>query len=153
MRRTRFPQMVLLSLFALVTLWGFAPTAIQGQSDTSLYARLGRYDAIAAVVDDFIGRMIDNNQLSRFFTSASTDSKKRIRQLVVQQLCAAAGGPCLYIGRDMKASHKGLGITESDWQVAVSLLGESLDKFKVGPRERADLLAALSGLKGDIVEK
>jgi hemoglobin len=122
-------------------------------SETSLYARLGRYDAIAVVVDEFIGRLITDPQLSHFFMSASTDSKKRIRQLVVDQLCAATGGPCVYIGRDMKASHKGLGISESDWQVAVNHLVGSLDKFQVKPQEKADLLAALSGLKGDIVEK
>ena len=155
MRRRRFFFWVSRSLciLFLVMLWSLPPIAAQEKSDTSLYARLGRYDAIAAVVDEFIGRLIADPQLSRFFTSVSTDSKKRIRQLVVDQLCAATGGPCVYIGRDMKSSHKGLGITEGDWQVAVNHLVASLDKFQVKPQEKADVLAALSGLKGDIVEK
>ena len=121
--------------------------------DKTLYARLGGYDALAAVTDDFIGRLIADRQLSRFFTGASTDSKKRIRQLVVDQLCAATGGPCVYIGRDMKTSHAGLGITESDWQVATNHLVATLDKFKVPPREKEEVLAAVSGLKKDIVER
>ena len=121
------------------------------QKPKTLYERLGGYDAIAAVVDDFIGRLVADKQISRFFTGASTDSKKRIRQLVVDQLCAATGGPCIYIGRSMKASHEGLGITESDWQVSVGHLVATLDKFKVPQKEKDELLAAVSSLKPDIV--
>jgi len=119
----------------------------------SLYARLGGYDAIAAVTDDFVGRLASDPQLTKFFVGHSTDSIHRIRQLVVDQLCAATGGPCFYIGRDMKTSHKGLGISEADWQVAVKLLVASLDKFKVGETEKNEVLGALTKLKSDIVEK
>jgi len=117
-----------------------------------LYKRVGGYDAIAAVVDDFIGRLIADRQISRFFAGSSTDSKQRIRQLVVDQLCAATGGPCIYTGRSMKASHEGLGITESDWQATVKHLVATLDKFKVPQKEKDEMLAIASSLKGDIVE-
>ncbi len=127
--------------------FGAAPE-IPGQS---LYKRLGGYDAIAAVTDDFIGRLLADHQLSRFFTGASTDSKKHIRQLVVDQLCAATGGPCVYIGRSMRAAHEGLGITEGDWNAAVSHLVATLDKFKVSQKEKDELLGLASSLKGDIV--
>ncbi len=119
----------------------------------SLYKRLGGYDAIAAVVDDFIPRLATDKQLSRFFVGASADSQKKIRQHVVDQLCNMAGGPCLYIGRPTKQAHAGLGITESDWQVSVNHLVASLDKFKVPAKEKGEVLAAVSSLKGDIVEK
>jgi hemoglobin len=116
-----------------------------------LYKRLGGYDSIAAVVDDFIPRLATDRQLSRFFTGVSTESKRRIRQLVVDQLCAATGGPCFYTGRSMKASHEGLGITETDWQLAVNHLVATLDAFRVPQRERNEVLAAVSSLKGEIV--
>ena len=119
----------------------------------SLYKRLGGYDALAAVVDDFIPRLATDKQLSRFFVGASADSQKKIRQHVVDQLCNMAGGPCLYIGRPTKQAHAGLGITESDWQVSVNHLVASLDKFKVPAKEKGEVLAAVSSLKGDIVEK
>lgn len=124
----------------------------QSQSK-SLYARLGGYDAIAAVTDDFLGQLAGDPQLSKFFVGHSTDSLHRIRQLVVDQLCAATGGPCFYIGRDMKTSHKGLGITEANWQATVKHLVASLDKFKVGETEKNEVLSALTKLKSDIVEK
>src|SRR5713101_9587413 len=86
-----------------------APQAAAAQD--SLYKRLGGYDALAAVTDEFIGRLATDKTVGRFFVGASDNSKMRIRQLVVDQLCAATGGPCVYIGRDMKTAHKGLGIT------------------------------------------
>ena len=71
----------------------------------TLYKRLGGYDAIAAVTDDFIGRLAADKQLSRFLVGLSVDSQKKLRQHVVDQLCEATGGPCLYTGRAMKAAH------------------------------------------------
>ncbi len=145
-----FLRILTASLVSLALLAGVGATAAQQKPET-LYKRLGGYDAIAAVTDDFVGRLIADKQLSRFFGGVSDDSKKRIRQLVVDQICAAAGGPCLYIGRSMKASHEGLGITETDWQLAVGHLIETLEKFKVPQKERDELLAAVSSLKPDIV--
>lgn len=119
----------------------------------SLYQRLGSYDAIAGVVDDFIGRLIADPQITRFFTGASTDTKNRIRQFIVDQLCAATGGPCVYVGRSMKTVHAGLGITEADWQSTVKHLVATLDRFNVPQKEKDEVLAAISSMKGDIVEK
>jgi hemoglobin len=123
------------------------------QEKKSLYARLGGYDAIAAVVDDFIGRLVADKQLAKFFVGHSEDSLKKIRMHVIDQLCAAAGGPCLYVGRDMKTSHHGLGITSADWDASAKHLVESLDYFKVPTAEKDELLAFVSSLKKDIVDK
>ena len=128
-------------------------TAAQDKPQQSLYQRLGGYDAIAAVTDDFIVRLTTEPQFIRFFAGFSTDSKKRIRQHIVDQLCEATGGPCIYTGRPMKVVHGGLGITQRDWDVTVKLLVASLDKFKVPQKEKDELLTALSQLKADIVEK
>jgi hemoglobin len=123
------------------------------QEKKSLYTRLGGYDAIAAVVDDFIGRLVADKRFSKFFVGHSEDSLKKIRQHVLDQLCAAAGGPCLYTGRDMKTSHHGLGITSDDWDASAKHLVESLDKFKVPQAEKDELLAFVGTLKKDIVDK
>jgi hemoglobin len=127
--------------------------AQQQAKPKSLYERLGGYDAIAAVTDDFLARLTKDEQLDRFFTGFSTDSLQRIRQHVVDFLCKATGGPCVYRGRDMKTSHAGIGITEADWQRAVTHLVATLDKFKVPSKEKDEVLGAVSGLKADIVEK
>jgi hemoglobin len=141
-----------LALAVLFSVVSPATTAV-AQSGPSLYKRLGGYDALAAVTDDFITRLATDKTLGRFFVGASDNSKMRIRQLVLDQLCAATGGPCIYIGRDMKTAHKGLGITEDDWNIAVKHLLATLTKFKVKEKEQKEVAGALTGLKGDIVEK
>ena len=146
----------LLALLLAPVAWGVAASPASQDSaaaQKSLYARLGGYDAIAAVVDDFVGRLLTDKQFDRFFTGHSTDSKKRIRQHILDQFCMAAGGPCVYTGRTMKASHEGLGITEAQWDAAAKHLVASLDKFKVPEREKKELLDFVTTQKADIVEK
>ena len=133
--------------------WNASAQSMGSQPSATLYKRLGGYDAIAAVTDEFITRATNDKQLSRFLVGLSTESKKRLRKLIVDQLCEAAGGPCIYTGRSTKAAHAGLGITESDWQLTVKHLAAILDKFKVPEKEKNEFLALASSLKGDIVEK
>jgi hemoglobin len=121
--------------------------------EKSLYERLGGYDGISKVVDDFIGRLVADKQFEKFFIGQSTDSRKKIRQHIVDQFCSATGGPCLYNGRDMKTTHGGLGITEAEWNGAAKHLVASLDKFKVDEKSKGEVVAFVTTLKKDIVEK
>jgi hemoglobin len=143
----------ILALLLLLSWSAGAQAMAQGTKEKSLYERLGGYDAIAAVVDDFIGRLVADKRFEKFFVGHSEDSLKKIRQHVVNQFCAAAGGPCLYTGRDMRTSHHGLGITNDDWDASAKHLVETLDKFKVPEKEKNDLLAFVTSLKKDIVDK
>lgn len=129
-----------------------APQA-QGASQDSLYKRLGGYDALAAVTDEFVGRLATDPKESRFFVGLSTDSKVRVRQHVVDFLCVATGGPCKYTGRDMTTAHTGLGITEEDWTISVKALVDTLNKFKVPAREQQEVINAVASLKNQIVGK
>jgi hemoglobin len=119
----------------------------------SLYERLGGYDAIAAVTDDLLARLLNDPQLGVFWKGHSENSLRRDRQLVVNYMCEAAGGPVFYTGRDMQASHKGLGISASDWEVFMRHAAASLEKFNVPATERSEVLAFLTSLQGDIVER
>ena len=137
---------------AVLALTLASPVPAQQPAPT-LYKRLGGYDAMAAVTDDFLRRLTSDPGFARLFSGHSTDSLKKIRQLIVDQLCAATGGPCVYIGRDMKSTHAGLGITEKDWDTTVRHLTATLDELNVPAKEKTEVLTAISGLKKDIVEK
>ena len=145
----------ILVIFALLIMPALASGSVTRATpqEKSLYQRVGGYDALAAVVDDFIGRLVSDKQFEKFFSGFSTDSKKHIRQHLLDQLCVATGGPCVYMGRDMKTTHAGLGITEADWDAAVKHLTAAFDKFKVPKKEKDELLTLVSSLKKDIVEK
>jgi hemoglobin len=141
------------SLVAAVALASLASGAALAQQAPTLYKRLGGYDAVAAVTDDFLARLATDPQLGRFFAGHGTDSIGKLRQNVANQLCAATGGPCLYTARDMKTAHAGLGITGMDWDVTARHLIATLDKFNVPAKEKDEVLAAIGGMKKDIVEK
>jgi hemoglobin len=137
---------------ALILLTTFATAPADQHMQKNLYQRLGGYDAVAAVVDDFFGRMIADPQLGRFFAGLGDDRKRRARQLTVDFICQVAGGPCYYTGRDMKITHTGMGINESDWNKSVEHLVATLDKFKVPATEKDEVLATIGGLRDQIVE-
>ncbi len=71
--------------------------------------------------------------------------------MLVDQVCEATGGPCTYTGKSMRDAHKGMKLTEADFNALVEDLTRSLDKFKVGDKEKNELLTALGGMKSDIV--
>jgi len=118
----------------------------------TLYARLGGYDAIAAVADDLLARLQADEQLGRFWKNRGQDGIRREKQLLIDFLCASAGGPMYYVGREMKLSHRGLGINESDWQAFLDHVETTLTTFEVPATERAEVLAFVASTKADIVE-
>ncbi len=119
----------------------------------SLYTRLGGYDAIAAVVDDLLPRLRSDALLGRFWTSPrSADTNNRERQLAVDFIAAAAGGPTFYLGRDMKLAHTGMGITKTDYAAFMRCLAITLDTFNVPEAERFDVAAFAASLEEQIVE-
>ncbi len=127
-----------------------APVTDKGGAggEKSLYDRLGGKDAVHAVVEDFVGNVAADTAINGRFASADIP---HLKQMLEQQVCAATGGGCKYEGKDMKAAHAGMKITEDEFNALVGDLKKSLDKFKVGEKEQGELLGALGGLKGDIV--
>ena len=117
----------------------------------SLYQRLGGYDALAAVTDDFLGRLASDPQLGRFFVGLSTSSLTKTRQHIVDFLCQATGGPCRYSGRSMRETHSGMNLNDAHFNALVEDLVGALNQFNVPEREKTELLNALGGMKGDIV--
>ena len=121
-------------------------------TNDSLYRRMGGYDAIAAITDDFLTRLVAHEQMKRFFFGASESTRTQRRQYIVDFICAKTGGPCAYTGRTMKDSHKGLNITKSDWNVLSDLFLQSLKKYELRQKESEDLMDFISSLKSDILE-
>ena len=118
----------------------------------TLYARLGGYDAIAAVCNDLLPRLMGDARLGRFWQNRAEDSIAREKQLLIDFLCAASGGQMYYTGRDMKLSHKGMRIGEADWSAFLAHLQATLDAFALPAAERQDVLAFIDSTKADIVE-
>jgi hemoglobin len=120
----------------------------------SLYERLGGVYAIAAVVDDFIDRIMVNPLLNanpKVDEAHHRVSKAGFKYLVTEMVCWATGGPQKYTGKTMKESHEHLGITEPEWQVFLKDFQDTLDKFQVPQSEQDELFAIVASTKTDIV--
>ena len=118
----------------------------------TLYERLGGYDAIAAIANDLLPRMQADAQLGRFYQHRGEDGLRRSRQILIDFLCSSAGGPLYYTGRDMKVTHKGMKINESDWSAFLGYLNDTLDTLQVPQPERKEVVALMQSTKADIVE-
>ena len=121
-------------------------------SEKTLYERLGGYDTIAAVVSDLLPRLRGDPQLAHFWQHRSEDNLKRSKQLLIDFLCSSAGGPVYYTGRDMKTSHKGMNISETDWTAFLGHLHATLGFFQVAQAERDDLVTFVQSTRIDMVE-
>jgi len=119
-----------------------------GGTTDSLYDRLGKMDAITPLVDDFVANVAADTRINAAFANADVP---HLKKMLVDQICAATGGPCKYTGKDMKTAHQGMNIKAADFDALVDDLKKSLDKFKVPAKEQGELLGALAPMKPDIV--
>jgi Truncated hemoglobins len=140
------------TLLLIVMLFATAVGGFAQAKPKTLYQRIGGYDTIANVVDDFLHQLGEDPAFQRFGQGRGQDSLHRARQLIVDQICWLAEGPCVYIGRDMKVAHTGLKITSEEWEAAGKHMAASLDKFKITGKDKDDFLAVIDKLRGDIVE-
>lgn len=131
---------------ALLLAW--LPAAAQ---ERPLYQRLGGYDAIAAVVNDFADQLFKDPKLEKFFGGMSLDTRRRFKQLNIELVCSATGGPCEYLGRSMPQAHQGSGIRDADFDQVAGHLVATLDRFKVPKKEKDELLAIIGGLRPAVV--
>ena len=144
MRKLTFPMLLGMALL----LGACQDMGMMPMQHKSLYERLGGKDAIVAVVDDFVGNVAADNRINHFF--AKTDIP-RLKKNLVDQICQATGGPCVYTGRDMVTAHSGMGVTNADFDALVGDLVKTLDKFKVPEKEKGELLAILGPMRPQIV--
>jgi hemoglobin len=120
----------------------------------SLYERLGGVYAIAAVVDDFIDRIMEDARLNanpKVNEAHHRVSRAGFKYLVTEQVCAATGGPQRYTGKSMYDSHAHLDITDHEWQAFLDDLQQTFDKFAVPEVQRRELFAIVDSTKKDIV--
>lgn len=121
-------------------------------AEASLYERLGGYDAVSAVVDDFAAKLFDDPIVGKRFFGMGDDTRQAFRQKNKNLVCAATGGPCKIISRTAAETHTGLGITASEFNIVAQHLVDTLNKFSVPEKEHNELMAIIGSLRPDIVE-
>lgn len=145
--------MVIIAIFLAIPNFAMAGDAksYQAVDKNSLYSRMGGYDVISNVIDDFLTKSWADPRISHYFIGMGTDSRNRLRQKNKNLMCASTGGPCRMINRPLEVVHHGLGLTDTDFYIIVDHIMVSLKKFDVQKKEREELHAKLLSLKPKIV--
>jgi hemoglobin len=146
--RTRIGWTLLLTLVAVNLA---ACASMKGEPPPSLYKRLGGREGIALVVGDFVTNMAQDSRVNARFKDMKPADVEKLKSNIADQICDATGGPCSYLGRDMKTVHKNMNISDAEWNATVENLGKALTKQGVPAKEQSELVALLAPMKGDIV--
>ena len=123
-------------------------------TEPTLYDRLGGYNAIAMVVDRFSEGIIANPSLNKnpalkqWNETGSLPGLKFMRTLWV---CAVAGGPFQYTGKDMHRAHAHLHITSEEFDEVGAEIARALDGLGVPEQEKQEVLGAIAAKKAEVV--
>jgi hemoglobin len=148
-----------------IAIGGVATAALLGGEDAigqessnssvgkTLYERLGGYDAISAVVEDFANKLFVDPKIKQFFRGMGTDTRESFKQKNKNLLSSVTGGPAKVISRPANIAHGGLNITQGDFNVVAGHLKDTLKKFKVPEQETKEVFAIVATLQPDIVDR
>jgi len=141
----------LVGLVLLIATLNLAACATSESPPPTLYKRLGGREGISIVVGDFVTNMAADSRVNARFKDMKGPEIEKLKSNLADHICDATGGPCSYLGRDMKTAHKGMKISEAEWNATVENLVNALDKNNVGARSKSELLGALAPMKAEIV--
>jgi hemoglobin len=142
------------ALLLLVAMLGLeACASATAPPQPSLYRRLGGREGIKGVVDEFVALLVKDPRVSARFKDMKPPDVERLKTNAADQVCEATGGPCSYLGKDMVAAHKGMKITEAEWDATVQDLIQAMVNKGVPEKERNELIALLAPMKKDIVNQ
>ncbi len=129
------------------------PVATTPVATPNLYTRLGGIAAISAVTDQFLANVVSDNVINSRFAATVADPYRTqlLRNNLIDQICAGAGGPCQYKGKTMLEAHNGMMISDAEFNALVGDLVASLNTFNVPATEQNELLTILGSLQPDIV--
>lgn len=115
---------------------------------TSLYERLGKTDGITQIASDLIEIHINNPSISTRYFGKDVDTLKKGAATF---FITGTGGPDVYEGEDMLATHKGMNISYSEFMAVLDDALEALEKNNVGQREQEEVLFIFYSMRKDIV--
>lgn len=125
-----------------------AALAQAAPQNDQLYKAFGEKAGLIALMDDFMVRLLADPRTGPHFKPAN---QQRVKEQLVDQLCALSGGPCVYKGADMKSSHANLDIKKSDFHALVEVLQQSMDARGIPFRRQNEMLALLAPMNRDII--
>jgi hemoglobin len=117
-------------------------------TERTLYERLGGAPGIAKIADDI---WINHNSNPLIKTRYARSNAENVKRLVREMVGAGTGGSEVYSGKNMLDAHRGMNISDQEFNAVVDDVLNALAKNSVGQREKEEMLSILWSMKGEIV--
>lgn len=137
-------------LLMLTVAFGLGACTVSPEPDPrgELYQALGEREGIQAIVEETLFRATEDIRIAHHFRGVDLGN---VRDLISEQICELAGGPCEYSGRDMAEAHRDLDISRADFNALVEHLINAMERANVPVPAQNRLIAKLAPMHGDIV--
>jgi len=147
MKRLAFAAATLL-LTACATNAPHHSAATTSAASDAMYRSLGGNDGIATLVDAALKHIHGDLRINIFFEKTDLAD---LRRLLIEQICAATGGPCTYTGRSMEEAHSGMNLTDADFTAFVEDLVAAMNEVKLSAEQQKQVLGLFGPMKPQIV--
>jgi hemoglobin len=117
---------------------------------TSLYERIGGEAAVDAAVDLFYRKVLTDDRISHYFDKIDMDAQRAKQKAF---LTFAFGGPNSYSGKDMRAAHAKMQLTESDFNAVMENLGATLQELNVPDELIGEAAGIAMSVKDHVLNK
>lgn len=114
----------------------------------SLYERLGGTEGITQIANDIINNHLKNPTIANRFAESDIAA---LKNAAATFFITGTGGPDVYKGKDMLATHKGMNIAATEFMGVLDDALDAMEKNKVGQREQEEVLFVLYSMRSQIV--
>src|SRR5262249_34081513 len=123
--------------------------------DTTLWERLGGESNVKKVVNEFVAAAAKDPKVD-FFRGGKFPLDEagvaKLKKLLIEQISSVSGGPYKYTGRTMKEVHKGMGITDAQFDALAGHLKKALEVTCATPDGAKAVMDVIGSTRKDIVE-
>ncbi|MEO8673165.1 MAG: group 1 truncated hemoglobin [Tahibacter sp.] len=133
---------------AILLLAGCASAPRHSAPKDALYQSLGGEAGVARLTDAALGRIHSDLRINVFFEHTDLAD---LRRLLIEQICAASGGPCTYTGRSMEEAHSGMNLSDADFGAFVEDLIAAMNEVHLSEAAQKQVLGLFGPMKPQIV--
>jgi hemoglobin len=119
----------------------------------TLYERLGGAKGIAALVDGIVeAHMVNPLIQARFLPYRDKpDVVEKVKRHTCDFLGAGSGGPEKYTGRSMVDTHRGMNISDAEYEAVADDIRLTLERHGIDAATRSEVMGIIQSLKGQVV--
>ena len=132
----------------IIAFWLLALAATPAFAQDTLFADMGGQEGIDRIVEASVENYLADPRISKIFEESNMD---RVRAQFKVQFCQVAGGPCEYKGHGMAEAHKGLRLTNADFNAVVEDLQAAMEKVGIPFATQNRFLARLAPMQRHVV--